>query len=219
MDFWETLLHPGVWGLLLLFSGLLGAVYWLGEQLDDALSGVPVTHALFVWLGKPLLRVLPMLLFLCFSYPTLFGWQASELPAPASDSSQHNSALLNGLFLMSLILPQVPVLSRLHGPVLLLQLGLASALLFRWQSQSLGVAETISFIPPVSDGLLIVVLSFTMHGAGYLAAQSVGRWVEHHRQRLHANVLAEEMLGVLLQSPSLVLYTLFLGGQIDWTMR
>lgn len=206
---------------LLLFSGLIGLAFWAAETLDDVLEGVPVTHFLLVWLGKPLLRVLPMLLFLVLSFPALYGWQSEALhqsgnPNPAAQLS----ALFNGLFLLSLILPQIPVLTRLHGPVLLLQLMLASAMVFRWQVEYLGLPlDAYALLPSPMECLIILSLSMIMHALTAWIADGIGHWFLVKKHLLHADHIAQESLSVLLQSPSLVLYTVFLGQQVMWPVH
>lgn len=208
MDYWAILLQPGVWLALAGFAVLLSFSFWLAEKLDDRLNGIPVAHALHVSIGKPLFRVVPMLLFLTCAFPLLLGLST---PATGFDLS----ALMNSLFLLSLILPQLPGLSRLHGPVLLLQLMLACALLFHWHLQALSAPESAYHLLP-TPGLSIAILGLSVgvHLLTDWLSHHIGSWVTQRHHRLHAEVITQEGLAVLLQGPVLILYSSYLGQQL-----
>jgi len=216
METWAALLQLEIAGPLLLFAITLGLFVGLAQWLDGHLNTVPFCHVLFRWVGQPLFRVIPLLLFLSLSANAFLGWNTPVSPDTVNGLvTERLSSLINALFIASLLLPQLPVLTRFHAPLLLLQLILAFCLLFRWQMQILGI-ETYHLLPGLSEGFIIIALSLAMHSIGSSWARAIGRWVEHRYHRKQGDLLADEMLAVLLQSPALILYTRHLGQQAEW---
>ena len=112
-----------------------------GEQ--HVLAALPA-RGLPTWVAEhiylPLARVFSLLLFIALAYPALFGLrEAPSLIELLNGGEQRVSHLINLGFLLSLLLPLLPLLGRLPSLVLPIQSLLAAAMLFHWLAVARGV--------------------------------------------------------------------------------
>jgi hypothetical protein len=164
-------------------------------------------------LYAPMLRAAILLAFLLIAYPTIYGLsEAPPLLSVLFAGEGRFGQLLGVLFLLSLVLPLVPVAGALPGLMLPIQGVAGTALLFSWLGQALGVTQ-LSYWPGARDGALMVAVSFAAYwlAKGCVAAlQGIAtRW-----NVADLDELAFEAVLLLFQAPAIVLYSASLGRQL-----
>ncbi|MEE8108401.1 MAG: hypothetical protein V3T36_04505 [Gammaproteobacteria bacterium] len=194
--------------LTAIFLFVLGSIGLL--ILEDYLHNHPSLSHLGTWLSEhlylPMLRAALVLIFVATAYPALFGLQdGPAIDRLLSDGHYRLDWWINGVLLVSLALPTVPGLGRIPGIVLTLQGMVASAMLFGWLAQDMGLAQYWLF-PGWS--LLAKILLIT--GAAGLLSWMAESYLQLARKRLVA-----ESLRLLAQMPVLIIFGSALGRQLD----
>ncbi len=214
MTLTEILLSPELIAALLGYAllSVLEAVVSarLHARLDSA-SG------LWLWahIYAPMLRAATLLLFIIVAYPSLYG--IADAPSVTSLLGAEQGRfghILGILFVLTLVLPLLPVVGPVPALVLPVQGVVTAALLFRWLASSLEV-NGVSYWPGATVTLGIVALSV----AAYWLASHGARLIEHLGQKkldvADLGELTRETLVLLLQAPAIVLYAMALGSQIS----
>jgi len=209
-----TLFSPALLFALLLYSLLVIALEWLTARLQHAVHEVTLTAWLLEHVGLPWARVIALLVFVFLAYPALFGLR--EAPPLGSLLSAHDgrvSTLINTAFVLSLLLPLLPVAGNWKSIVLPLQAIAVSSLLFHWLTLSLGRAD-VHYWPGWGIALAIIVLApstqwLAQHGSHYF-----GAYIDRLSEREGFDALLYEGLLLLMQVPAILLYTLSLGQQL-----
>ncbi|MEM7540308.1 MAG: hypothetical protein AAF384_01855 [Pseudomonadota bacterium] len=162
----------------------------------------------------PLLRSSILLGFVILLYPLLFGVQvAPDFRLLIAENALRLSNLMGLLLLLSLFLPLAPFFARRQHYILPLQGILATAFVFSWLTNYLGVTASGPW-PGIDPAIAIGVLIFV----GHRAANRLAAW---------AGPMLDEALGVsgstritlnigelLAQAPVILLYGFALGRQI-----
>ena len=214
MNLLETLLHPELLMALLLFVVISILVELAAYRVLLVLSEVEAAAWIVAHGVIPAARALALVVFILIAYPVLFGLESG--PAIGELLSQGRSRLMtlvNITFLLSLLLPLLPIISRLPALILPLQGIAAASLVFHWWA-STQAGLGISFWPgwPTLSGL--VVLAFLTH--------ELAKWLGRHlEQRLDALIqrhgsgkLIYRSVLMMMQAPVILLYTLSLGRQL-----
>ncbi|MCZ6686646.1 MAG: hypothetical protein O7C69_02965 [Gammaproteobacteria bacterium] len=194
--------------LTAIFLFVLGSAGLL--VFEEYLHNHPSLSNLGNWLSEhlyiPTLRAVLVLIFVAAAYPALFGLHdAPVIGTLLSDGHYRLDWWINGVLLVSLALPTVPGLGQIPGIVLTLQGMVASAMLFGWLAQDMGLAQY--WLLP-GWGLLGKILLIT--GAAGLLSWMAGSYLQLARKRLVA-----ESLRLLAQMPALIIFGSALGRQLD----
>lgn len=214
MSFIDALSSAEVLGALLLLTLASLAELPLEHFLKSRRSAAAVLHFAWDWFLGPLWRALAIAGFVLLAYPASYGVRrAPGLAALAADGTLSATALVNVLFLATLLLPLVPPLRRHGGLLLATQGALATAIVFGWYAAYIG-ARSVSYWPGLPPALLVVMMAVL----GYRAAQVLGRtigesldgWLGTHGL---AQILAHTCAQVML-APAMLLYGYALGVQI-----
>ena len=178
--------------------------------LEDYLHNHPSVSRIGNWLSErlylPMLRAGLVLIFVAAAYPALYGLQ----DAPAIDILLSNGRYrldwwINGVLLVSLLLPTVPGISRIPGTVLTFQGMVASAMLFGWVAQDLGLHQYWLFPGWSLFGKIMLITG----AAGLLS------WMAGYYLRIARKRLVGESLRLLAQMPALIIFGAALGRQLD----
>lgn len=215
MTLLETLVHPTLLAALGLFVVLSVLVELLGLRLLYAVAEIEATHWLFEHVLIPAARAMTLVLFILVAYPALFGLEtAPPLGELLAVDRMRLTTLLNVVFLLTLLLPLLPGISRLPELVLPLQGITAATLLFRWLASSLPARE-ILYWPGMNTVLGLLLLAVVTHwlakGLSHQLAQRLDRAldIEGSDRLIYRSVV------MLMQMPVILLYTLSLGGQLS----
>lgn len=199
--------------LACLVFGVLNLLLMLVEQrLLIAASNAHITTG---WLMEriylPLARIACILIFIALAYPALFGF--SEAPAIGTllgGGERRTSSLINLTFILSLLLPFIPLLGRLPSLVLPLQSLLAAAMLFTWLGEAHGIEVSLwpGWFTLGSMLLWLVLGQWLALRLTYLIADQWTPQSDNSERSLY------EMLILFFQLPAILLYTLALGRQL-----
>lgn len=212
MTLLDTLAQPRVLLACLVF-GVLNLLLMFAEQ--RLLIAAERAHASTSWLMEhiylPLARIVCILIFIALAYPALFGVQdAPSLGNLLGAGDRRTSTLINLSFLLSLLLPFVPLLGRLPSLVLPLQSLLASAMLFTWLAQARSVE--VSLWPGwMTLGVMLLWLVIGQRLALWLAQLFGDQW---YPTRDDMDRVFYEMTVLFLQLPAILIYTVQLGKQL-----
>lgn len=172
-------------------------------------------HGMTAWLSErvylPLGRVFAVLMLIALAYPALFGvHDAPDILQLLRGGEHRFSHLVNVGFLLSLLLPLVPVFGRLPGLVLPLQALFAAAMLFQWLAQARGIE--VALWPGWLTAILIAVWLTLAHR---LAAFGAGLFTDHSRpDSAEWERTWYETALLFFQIPAVLLYTVRLGQQL-----
>lgn len=172
-------------------------------------------HDVTAWLAEhvylPLGRIFTILVFIGLAYPALFGLrEAPDILALLQGGEHRLSHLINLAFLLSLLLPLLPLLGRLPGLVMPIQGLLAAAMLFHWLAQARGIDATLWPGWTTAAGIVVWLVL-----AQRLAARGADLLVDHwsadgaDRERLWYDTLL-----LFFQLPAILLYTVGLGERL-----
>lgn len=184
-------------------------------NLERRFHAAMAEHDVTAWLAEqvylPLGRIFTLLVFIALAHPALFGLHEAPGVLELLRGGEHRmSHLINLAFLLSLLLPLLPLLGRLPGLVLPIQGLLAAAMLFHWLAQARGVDATLW--PGWTTAAAILVWLVL---AQRLAARGADLLVDHwqadygERERFYYDSLL-----LFFQIPALLLYTVGLGEQL-----
>ena len=215
MTTFSVLLSPAFFLAFAAYSVLSVAVEWLDRWLLEMTRDIPASAWLFEHMLLPALRAFALVVFILLTYPQLYG-VASAPPLGEVLASGHGRfmTLVNISFLLSLLIPLLPVFGRMPALVLPIQAIAAASLLFNWWMTLSGITE-VHFWPGWTMALSLLVLAIISHEAARLLAH-------YSALRMRSIIKQEDMQKLvyrgavlILQAPVIVTYTLSLGHQVQ----
>lgn len=206
-------------GMLLKAAGIYVVaviiVELLSAHLTQAVHHVRVTAWIVEHVGIPLARTATLLLFIFAAYPLLYGvsW-APPLTTLLFDDEGHLRYLLNSVFLVTLLLPLLPLSIARIQLILPIQGITATALLFHWSGSAMGRGEMV-YWPGNLPVLAIVTLGFLIGPIASAIGRFSGDAVDRLFERYDGEQLVTDGVTLLLQLPLLLIYTLSVGRQLN----
>ncbi|MDT8384282.1 MAG: hypothetical protein RRB22_07695 [Gammaproteobacteria bacterium] len=213
MTLLESLLHPEMLLALGLFAAISVAVEIAGYRLLLAISDVSASSWLMAHTIIPAARALSLVAFILIAYPVLFG-VATSLPFSKllAAGEMRFTHLVNVVFLLSLLLPMIPVFSRWPALVLPIQAIAAASMVFQWWAET-QATTTVQFWPGWTTLTTLLVLAFITHEIASQISHRLEKMVDGMLQRTGSERLIYRTLLMILQVPVILLYTLSLGRQ------
>lgn len=202
---------------MLLACVVFGILNLLLAKREQLFLAHMTEHNITAWLAEhvylPLARILSILMFIGLAYPTLFGLrEAPDIHTLLTGGEHRVSHLINLGFLLSLLLPLMPVVGRLPSLVLPAQGLLAAAVLFNWLAQARGIE--VSLWPGwLTLGLVLLWAMLGQRLAAWIAQQFGDHWNAHDASEDQTRVYYETIV-LFFQIPAILLYTLSLGEQL-----
>lgn len=193
-----------------------GVLNLLLANIEQRFLAAMAEHTLTGWLAEhvylPLARIFTILIFIALAYPAMFGLREAPGIQTLLHGGEHRiSHLVNLAFLLSLLLPLLPVAGRLPGLVLPAQGLLAAAMLFGWLAQARGV--DVRLWPGWTTAALIVLWIVLGQRLAVWIAQQLGETRYHPTDGDPERVYYETAI-LFFQVPAILLYTLGLGEQL-----
>ncbi|NOX93436.1 MAG: hypothetical protein GXP18_13570 [Gammaproteobacteria bacterium] len=211
MTLLESLFHPQLLFALALFAIVSVLVEIVACKLLNAVADVAPSHWLMEHAIIPAARALALVSFVLVAYPVLFGIE-SALPVGEllAAGQLRLTSLVNVVFLLSLLLPLIPVFSRWPAFVLPVQGIAAATMVFRWWAATQPQVE-VHLWPGTTTVLSLLVLAFVTH--------EIAKQLSHHLEKRLDSMIEREGSGQLIyrtvvmvmQVPVILLYTLSLG--------
>ena len=212
-----TLIESLLQGRLILALGLFTiisiVIEILGYKLLATVSDVAPSHWIMEHITIPSARTLSLVIFILTAYPVLFGLEtAPTLTELFAIDRMRLTNLVNVIFLLSLTLPMLPLISRLPAWILPIQGIAAATMVFRWLTNTRPELE-IHYWPGLTTVAGIALLAFITH--------EIAKWLSHHLETRLDNLIHRAGSGrliyraviMLLQVPVILVYTLSLGRQ------
>lgn len=183
--------------------------YWIHRQLEQQ-------HLQWFWdhVGMPLLRAMLMLMFIAMAYPVLFALSdAPSITELFAENEGRLSLAVNILFLVTLLVPMLPVIGDWEELVVPAQAMTASALLFSWLADWKAIDE-ISYLPGILTIIFIIVLAIITHWLAANIASRIGTSLDEKFHVRDSGHLVSSALILIMQSPVILMYSLSLGKQL-----
>ena len=215
MTYTEVLFHPTLVMATLLYTVLTIAFEILYQHFLHKVQDVATTHWIARHIGTPFFHVLLLVAFIYMSYPILYGFEShnsageSVVPGLTELLNAHSGQtmkLINILFVISVLLPLIPVIHRFLALILPLQAVAGSMVLYGWLADYSGLEG------PVFPGFHILALMVIFSILAELCAKALAimfgsklntQYHTHDMEKvIHKSVL------LILQVPILLLYTL-----------
>lgn len=214
MSLSAALLSPQVLGAALLYAVLVVLLEVLVLRLHRTVDEHPVVAWGVERVARPLARALAITLFVLAAYPSLFGLhEAPSLGQLLWTSEGRVNRLVNLAFLVSLLLPLVPVMGSRTALVLPVQGIAVSTLVFHWMGAALP-SGALHYWPGWSAAGAVVGLALATPPLARITAQWVGVHLDRSLAREGFGAAFYEGLVLLFQLPPILVYTLSLGRQL-----
>ena len=182
---------------------------FIHEKLDNAFLQ-------FCWdkIGIPLIRVFLIIGFILLVYPINFGIvSAPTINALLVIDDMRSSFLINIIFLFTFFFPFIPVIGKWDEITLPLQGILCSMIIFSWLCQKLNI-ETYSLFPGFKTLALIILISFFTHWLAERLSEYSGDYLDRLFHREGFKVLIFKAVVLIMQSPVIFIFGLYLGKQL-----
>lgn len=219
MDYFDVLLHPTLIMATITYSVMAISFEIAYQHFLHKIADVSITHWIAKHMGAPFFHVLLLVAFIYMSYPILYGLDSynstgeSILPSLTQLLNARNGQtmkLVNSLFVVSVLLPLIPVINRFTALILPLQAMAGSAVLYGWLADFTGV--NYSIFPGFKILAMIVFFSLIAElAARTLAALSRSSGEHQYKHNEMEKILHKSFL-LILQVPVLLLYTLNLSA-------
>jgi hypothetical protein len=210
----ESLFHPQLIFALALFAIISVVVEVVAYQLLAAVADVGASHWLMEHIIIPAARTLALVSFILVAYPVLFGVESAAPVTELLAAGQLRlSSLVNVVFLLSLLLPIIPIFSRWPALVLPIQGIAAATMVFNWWT-AMQTPLAIHFWPGTGTCLSMLLLAFLTHEIALQIAHHLEKKIDALIQREGSGRLIYRTVVMVLQVPVILLYTLSLGQQV-----
>lgn len=205
----EMLLAIGLFALISVSVEILG--YRLLRSVSEvAASGWLMEHAVI-----PAARALSLVVFILIAYPVLFGFETAPAIAELLSGDRLRLAnLVNVIFLLSLLLPLLPIVSRIPALVLPIQGIAASSIVFQWWAASQPQVE-VGYWPGWMTFIGIIVLALLTHELAKWLSHQLEKRLDTLLHRIGSGKLIYRSVVMIMQVPVILLYTLSLGRYIN----
>jgi len=177
-------------------------------------SNNPFTDYCWDKIGLPLIKTLLIIGFIYLVYPINFGFiSAPSFNELLSSGDRRSSFLINIIFLLTFFFPLVPVIGKWEGLIIPLQGILASMIVFSWLCQELGI-ENYRLFPDIKTLGFIMIISIMTHWLAKYIAEHFGDYFDKMLHREGFKALLFKGVVLIMQSPVVFIFGIFLGDQI-----
>ncbi|HEC19046.1 MAG TPA: hypothetical protein ENI97_06840 [Gammaproteobacteria bacterium] len=217
MTLFESLFHPQLLFALAVFGLVSVLVEVVAYKVLLVVADVPPSHWLVAHTILPGARALALVCFILVAYPVLFGVESAPAIGTLLAGGQLRlTSLVNVVFLLSLLLPLVPLFSRWPAVVLPLQAIAASGMVFHWLADSHSITD-IHYWPDHGTLLSLLFIAFITHALAKWLSLQLEKRIDRLIDRRGSEPLIYRSVVMLMQVPVILLYTLTLGRQLHYS--
>ncbi len=163
---------------------------------------------------EPLYRAAILVIFIYLAYPLLFGLQeATAISTLLAESEGRTNALINVVFLSSLLLPLIPLVGKQIEFVLPIQAILCCMMVFSWLAEYLNIE--VSYWPGFVAVIVMTVLALLTHWLSVQLSRELGDKLDQKFHVLGFEKLIAEAIILFMQAPVILVYSLSLGAQLN----
>tara|TARA_R110002096_G_scaffold118489_6_gene256640 strand:- start:725 stop:1369 length:645 start_codon:yes stop_codon:yes gene_type:complete len=170
----------------------------------------------FCWdkIGIPLIRAFLIIGFIVLIYPINFGLDAAPpMGELLSVNDKRSSFLINMIFLLTFLFPFIPFLGKLEELTIPLQGILCSMIIFSWLCQRLNI-DNYSVWPDFKVFALIILISIATHYLAKHFSEFTGDYFDKLFHREGFKTLIFNAAVLIMQSPVIYIFGIYLGKQI-----
>ena len=214
MNYYEVLFHPTIILSTILYLIMVISFEIIYQLFLHKISHVTVSHWIAKKIGTPFFHVILLVSFIYMTYPILYGLEGKELPALSKlfdIIEAPNRKMINSLFIISVILPLIPIINRFIALILPLQAIAGSAIVYSWMADYMNIEY--SLFPSVEVLAIIVLFSLLAEYSAKTLVALTGHsmnqinYLENFQlQDIDAVVYKSTLLA--FQIPILLIYTL-----------
>ena len=182
------------------------SISWLSFWLENKLHDAPFNDWMAEHIGIPLLNTLAMILFIAILYPSLFSLEG--LPGfytlLVSETGRMNQ-MINWVFVLSLLIPMIPVIGPRIEIVLPIQGLVVLGLIANWLGRHLNDPE-ISLLPSGMDFLWMLILGILGARLAVFLSRQLGELIDMKYHVAHSGAYMYPVFALIFQTPTLVIY-------------
>ncbi len=216
MNYFDVLFSPVIIMATLIYTFMAITFELMYTRFLHRLKDTASTHWVAQHIGAPFFHVLLLVCFIYMSYPVLYGLDTqlsngSVVPSLSQLLNAHSGQtmkLINTIFVISVILPLIPIINRFSALILPFQAMAGSAVLYGWLSEF----SQISFIILPSYTVLALIIFFS--AIAEFMAQTLAIFLETHIRHSYQAKAMQKIIHkstlLILQVPILLIYTLSL---------
>jgi hypothetical protein len=188
------------------FISLSLLISWAGLWLQHRLQDHPFNDWLVEHIGIPLLNALAMILFIAILYPVLFPLESlPDFYTLLSSEAGRINQLINWIFVLSLMIPMIPVLGPRIEIVLPIQGLVVLALIANWLGTHLG-AQAISMLPSAIDVMWMLVWGVIAARLAVHLSTQLGEQIDYRYHMADAGTFLYPIFALIFQTPTLAIY-------------
>lgn len=162
----------------------------------------------------PLIRAFLIIGFILLAYPINFGIEsAPTIETLITAGDMRSSFLINMIFLLTFFLPLIPLLGKLDELIIPLQGLLCTMIIFSWLCQRLSIHD-YHLLPSLSVIALIIFIAVITHWFAKYMADYTGSYLDKLFHRDGFKILTFQAIVLIMQSPVIFIFGLFLGKQL-----
>ena len=217
MNYLDVLFHPTLIMATILFTIMSISFEIAYQQFLNKIAAVSGSYWIAKNIGTPFFHILLLIAFIYMSYPVLYGLESHNntgeriLPTLTQLLNTRNGQsmqMINTLFIVSVLLPLIPIFNRFLALILPLQAMAGSAVLYGWLSQTAGI--NYSIFPGYKIIAMIIFFSFIAELLAKSIAALLGENLntKYHSHDMEKVVYKSSLL--VFQVPILLIYTLHL---------
>jgi len=221
MNYFDVLFHPTLIMATLLYTILTISFEILYQHFLHRIQPVAVSHWIAKHVGSPFIHVLLLVAFIYMSYPVLYGYGLENLPEHQNISGEailptltellnfqsgQTMKMINTLFIISILLPLIPVINRFIALILPLQAIAGSAVLYSWLGNYTGIDYSLN--PGMQALALIVLFSFIAELIARALSKLMGQTLNNQYHTHDMEKVIHKSTLLILQVPILLIYTL-----------
>lgn len=174
------------------------------------------SFSLFCWdkIALPFIKTLLIIGFVLLVYPINYGIEsAPSITELLNTDSTRSNFLLNIIFLLTFFYPLLPIIGKWEEFIIPLQGIFASMIIFIWLCSGTGI-ENYSLFPDFKTIIIILLISFITHWLARYFSVHFGEYLDKLYNREGFQILIFKAIVLIMQSPVVFIYGLYLGKQI-----
>ena len=219
MNYLDVLLHPTLVMATITYTIMAISFEISYQHFLHKIEDVSITHWIAKHIGAPFFHVLLLVAFIYMSYPVLYGLDSHNSTGKAilptltqllNASSGQTMKLVNTLFIISVLLPLIPVINRFTALILPLQAMAGSAVLYGWLADFTCI--NYSIFPGFDVLAMIIFFSLIAELAARGLAALSGINLNHEYKHSDMEKVIHKSVLLIFQVPVLLIYTLNIGS-------
>jgi len=221
MNYLDVLFHPTLVMATVVYSVMAISFEITYQHFLHKISTVSGSYWIAKHIGTPFFHILLLIAFIYMSYPILYGLESHSILETHSINGERilpsltqllnaksgqTMKMVNTLFIISVLLPLIPVINHFLALILPLQAIAGSAVLYGWLSETIGIEYSI--FPDFIVIALIILFSFIAHLIAKSMARLLGGNLNSQYHTHDMEKVVHKSILLIFQVPILLIYTL-----------